>query len=120
LYKLNSNNKEVKKYAPQTMVNSPGGFLIQGDIKIGAQARILSDKDKNDLIKNLDKSKKILVSTIDSDSEAFKFATQILQFLKNQGYSATGIDRVSYTSSFVGVKVEAKETGDYEVRVGSL
>jgi len=68
----------------------------------GKQPRIINDLIGKQLEENLDRTKKIIITSILGDSEAFSFATQIKTYLQKNDYNIDGINQAVYSVPVLG------------------
>ncbi len=65
------------------------------------------------------KDKKISVSSVLGDQEAFQFATEIKEFLVLQGWKVSGVNQIVYSEPIIGVSYSIEEDGNLTLRIGS-
>lgn len=90
-------------------------------INVGTQQRNITQNTKNQLSSVLPKNKNqtIEVNSIDGDTEAFRFATQIKEYLESFGYSVSGINKRIYAKDLTDVHVYINPDGSVkEIVVG--
>lgn len=102
-------------------VNSFGqqGGITAGQVNIGLPPRRLAETQKQDLRGKLPRSKRIRVMAVMGDEEAFIFAQQIRDFLAQDGYDVSGIDRAMFDRPVVGHGIRPRDDGTLEVIVGA-
>jgi hypothetical protein len=117
-------NAVVQQSPPQTSTtteNQPNnvnsyfqtGGITAGQVIIAPPNRKLDQTNSTQLLNNLpDKNEKIDVTCVWGDSDSFQFATQILDFLKAQGYkSVEGVTQAMYTRPVLGQNIIRDTTG---------
>lgn len=87
-------------------------------VNIGNQSRILDEHNKKQLEENLEKDKKIIITSVLGDGEAFNFATQIKDYLLSAGYQAEGVNQAVYSSPVMGQGIQKNNDG-YNIVIGS-
>lgn len=101
-------NKKVQQQAQPIQVfnvsstNQHGG-ITAGFVNVGAQPRQVDARLRSRLQEMLpDKTKTVTVVSVMGDGEAFGFATQIKDFLTNQGYDVKGVNQSVFTAPVMG------------------
>lgn len=108
----------------QPMINvsstNQSGGITANQVNIGAIPRNLDENLKNQLLENLkNKSEKIDIASVMGDSEAFRFANQINDFLKNQGYlNVEGVSQAVYSKPMIGQYLN-RDTKGIKIIIGS-
>ncbi|MBS4042202.1 MAG: hypothetical protein KGZ59_05225 [Chitinophagaceae bacterium] len=103
LKKENSENEKDNHKVNVTSYNQQGG-ITANQVNIGSQPRILNLEVQNQLLQILEskKGQKITIVSIMGDGEAFSFATQIKNYLIEQGHIISGVDQSVYTEPVMG------------------
>ncbi len=83
------------------------------------QRRELTQEVGKQLEGLLDKNKTIHIVSLMGDSEAHGFASQIQNYLNQNGYKTDGINQAIFDRPVLGQNVRKTENGDYEVIIGS-
>ena len=86
--------------------NQSGGITAH-TVNVGSQARTLTPQLASQLEMELSKheGKKIIVTAVMGDQEAFQFANQILEHLRANGIIADGVNQAVYTSPVTGQRI---------------
>ena len=93
-----------------TSHNQQGG-ITAGQVNIGPQPRQLNEQGQTQILKNIPKDKKVTVTSVLGDGEAFQFASQIKAFLEQAGYDVTGVDQAVYTTPMNGQNIVTSDDG---------
>jgi hypothetical protein len=101
-------NKKTQEQAQRAQVfnvtsHYQSGGITAGVVNVGPQPRKIDAGLMNQLRQILpDKTKKVTVTTIMGDSEAFAFATQIKDYLVQQGYEVNGVNQAVFSGPVFG------------------
>jgi hypothetical protein len=111
---LNKSTRGTPKSSLSITVTSHGqrGGITAGVVSIGSQPRNLDAGFQNQLLHFLpEKDKQVTVTCVMGDGEAFRFATQIREFLVGQGYIVAGVKRAVFLAPVEGeiIDPEARE-----------
>jgi hypothetical protein len=99
--------------------NQSGGITAQ-NVTIEPTIRHMSDQVGQEIRLHIPTSAKVSVTSVLGDSESMQFATEVLQWLRANGYSrASGVDQAVYSVPVSGQHVEQKSSDEYEVVIGS-
>jgi hypothetical protein len=109
-------NKNQNQNISITSNNQSGGITAH-TVNIGSVRRQLDAASAQQLLQALPKNKPVKVVAVMGDQEAFAFATQILGYLKANGYQAEGVDQAVYSQPVVGQLINPTASG-FEVVVG--
>jgi hypothetical protein len=110
----NLNKKVQEKIEPTqefnvTSYNQKGG-ITAGIVNVGTQPRSLNIELQNQLHQFLpDKTKTVTVTCVMGDGEAFNFATEIKNYLINQGYRVNGVNQAIFLKPVIGQTFDAKK-----------
>jgi hypothetical protein len=106
--KFNSNNSAVNVTS-----NNQSGGITANQVNIGAIPRNLDDKTQNELLTIIKKKDEpIDISSVMGDAEAFRYANQINDFLKTQGYSKVdGVSQAIFSKPIIGQFIEKDSIG---------
>ncbi|MBW8010476.1 MAG: hypothetical protein FVQ83_04425 [Chloroflexi bacterium] len=89
--------------------NQQGG-ITAGIINVGSQPRNLNTKLQNQLLRAFpDKEGDVIVTSTLGDGEAHRFATQIKDFLVEQGYSINGVNQAVFSSQLEGQTIDPEK-----------
>lgn len=99
----NMGKEDKKTNISVTSYNQSGG-ITANQVNIGSNPRVLNSEVQNQLQQILSdrKGQTIKIVSVMGDGEAFNFATQIKNYLVNQGYIVSGIDQAIYTQPVMG------------------
>lgn len=105
-----SENLNMRVYAEtksnQTFVvtsHQQSGGITAGVVNVGPQQRSLDSTRMTQLNKLLtDKSKEVTVTCVLGDSESYKYAIQIKEYLLGQGFSVRGVNQAVFRSPKFG------------------
>jgi hypothetical protein len=65
-------------------------------------------------------SAKVTITALMGDGEAFNFATSVLNWMKENGYSnISGVDQAVYGQPVMGQNINKKSDNEYEIVIGS-
>jgi len=101
-------NKKIQKQAQPAQVfnvtsNNQSGGITAGVVNVEPQTRHIDAVLVNQLQQILpDKTKTVTVTSVMGDGEAFSFATQIKDFLVQQGYDVNGVNQSIFTAPVIG------------------
>ncbi len=98
--------------------NQSGG-ITAGIVNLGLQPRKLDNTSAAQLTQNLSKHKKIKITSVMGDQEAFNFGHQILSYLKENGYEAEGVNQAIYSQPVVGQFIENGESDSIDIIIGT-
>jgi excinuclease UvrABC ATPase subunit len=90
--------------------NQSGGITAY-NVNIGPQDRKLTESTGQQLIDELKKrpDKEITVTAVMGDGEAFRFASQVKNFLTEKGYDPKGVNQAVYTNPVEGQIINEKD-----------
>jgi hypothetical protein len=113
--KFNSNNSSVNVTS-----NNQSGGITANQVNIGAIPRTLDDKTQNQLLTILKKKDEpIDISSVMGDAEAFRYANQINDFLKTQGYSQVdGVSQSVFSKPIIGQFIDKDSVG-FKIIIGA-
>ncbi len=94
------------------------GGITAGQVNIGAQPRRLDDNGKAQLRQHLSKGKKITITAVLGDGEAFNFATEVMAFLQSEGYEVEGVNQSLYNKPVMGNNIVPKGDG-FDLIIGT-
>lgn len=109
------NDKEAKTNI--TSVNQSGGITAQ-TVNIGPQPRHLDTGTASNLESLLSKDKKITITAVLGDGEAFQFASEIVNYLKSRGYTVDGVNQSVYSQPVMGQIVQPTAAG-FDIIIGT-
>ena len=98
--------------------NQQGG-ITAGEVNIGPQPRNLNSDLQKQLRSHLPSGKKVTVTAVMGDGEAFQFAQQVKEFLVSQGYDVSGVDQAVYAQPVMGQNIERRSDDEYQVIIGT-
>lgn len=98
--------------------NQSGG-ITAGVVNLGPQPRRVDEQSGKQLLDNLKKGKKITITSVMGDQEAFNFGHQILNFLKGKGYNAEGVNQAIYSQPIIGQFIENKNPNQTDIIIGT-
>ena len=106
--KFNSNNSAVNVTS-----NNQSGGITANQVNIGAVPRNLDYETQNQLLTIIKKKDEpIDISSVMGDAEAFRYANQINDFLKTQGYSKVdGVSQAIFSKPIIGQFIEKDSVG---------
>lgn len=106
--KFNSNNSAVNVTS-----NNQSGGITANQVNIGAIPRNLDYETQNQLLTIIKKKDEpIDISSVMGDAEAFRYANQINDFLKTQGYSKVdGVSQAIFSKPIIGQFIEKDSVG---------
>ena len=109
-------NKNQNQNVSITSNNQSGGVTAH-TVNIGATPRQLNAASAQQLLQGLPRDKPVTVVAVMGDQEAFSFASQILNHLRANGYTVSGVDQAVYSQPMRGQFINPTATG-FEVVVG--
>lgn len=98
--------------------NQSGG-ITAGVVNLGTHPRKVDDQSGKQLLENLQKEKKIVITSVMGDQEAFNFGHQILNFLKEKGYNAEGVNQAIYSKPIIGQFIENQKVEQTDIIIGN-
>lgn len=98
--------------------NSQSGGITAGIVNLGPNSRHIDDGVKSQLKNTVDKSKKVVITAVLGDPEAFNFAHEVLKFLQDEQYNAEGVNQAIYSKPVIGQFIEQKP-GQVNIVIGS-
>lgn len=99
-----------------TSHNQRGG-ITAGVVNLGSQPRNLDKRLQDQLLQLLPgKDKDVSVTSVMGDGEAFRFATQIKDFLVGRGYTVAGVNRAVFR---VPVEGQSIDPDTRKIRIGT-
>ena len=116
--------KEKKESITQPTINvtsnNQSGGITANQVNIGSVPRNLDENFKRQLLEALTiKSEKIDIASVMGDSESFRFANQINDFLKSQGYiNVEGVSQAVYSKPVIGQFIDRDKIG-VKITIGS-
>ncbi len=118
--KINPNNMSSNEEKSNVTVNSynQSGGITANQVNIGKLARTLNVELQTQLQQLLaeNKTQEISITSVMGDGEAFGFATQIKNFLEQQGFIINGVNQAVYTQAVVGQSFNSK---NLEIIIGT-
>ena len=102
-----------------TFNNSGNNFGHMGNINIGKAPREIDQNFIQQFEKNFPTDKKYIVVAIFGDSEAFRFAHQIKNYMEGKNYAVKGVDQAAYSEPIKGLAYKEKNHDELEIIVGS-
>ncbi|TRX01200.1 hypothetical protein [Flavobacterium gawalongense] len=113
--KLNNSNPTVSVTS-----NNQSGGITANQVNIGAVPRNLDEKTQNQLLGILKKKNELIgISSVMGDSEAFKYANQINDFLKSQGYTKVeGVSQSVFNKPIMGQFINKDSIG-FKIVIGT-
>lgn len=100
-----------------TSFNQQGG-ITAGEVNIGPQPRNLNSDLQTQLRSQLPSGKKVSVTAVMGDGEAFQFAQQVKDFLIDQGYEVSGVNQAIFAQPVMGQNIERGDD-EYKVIIGT-
>lgn len=104
----NNLNKRIQEQTQPAQVfnvtsNNQSGGITAGVVNVGPKPRNIDAGLRKQLKQMLpDKIKRVTVTSVMGDGEAFSFATQIKNFLEQQGYEVNGVNQSVFTAPVIG------------------
>lgn len=111
----NVSEKEAKTNI--TSINQSGGITAH-TVNVGPQPRRLDAGTASNLENLLSKDKKIMITAVLGDGEAFQFASEILNHLKSRGYTVDGVNQAVYSQPVMGQIVQST-AGGFDIIIGT-
>lgn len=99
-------------------INQQGG-ITAGNVNIGSQQRTVTPANRDQLRQHVPKDKKVTVVAVMGDAEAFNYAQQIFEVLKQDGYNVSGVDQALHNPPIMGQVISPKGNDSIEVIVGT-
>ena len=99
-------------------VNQQGG-ITAGQVNIGKVPRTLNSDIKRQLRALVPSGSKVQVECALGDAEAYRFASEILEFFRGEGYDATGITQGVYVPPLPPQGVNKNTPGLIKIQIGS-
>ena len=99
--------------------NNQMGGITAHTVSIGARERVLSEEMKAQLIQQVKKGSRVVVTSVMGDQEALKLAEQCLNYLRSEGYAPEGVDQALFAQSLQGQRIQVHEDGSVEILIGS-
>ena len=109
-----------KKTIKVTSHNQQGGITAY-QVNIQPGDRVLNDQVVSQLQSKLDEQHftDIGITAVWGDQEAFRFATQIKNYLEAEGYSVKGVNQAMYSEPIQGQQIRsAGDDGVLEIVIG--
>lgn len=95
------------------------GGITAHTVNVNNSPRKMSDSLGSQLKEKISKDSKISIVAAMGDGEACSFAKQVLEWLKDDGYSnVLGVIQAIWTTPFKGQVVNKKSEEEYEIRIG--
>ncbi len=103
-----------------TSYNQQGGITAY-QVKIQPGDRQLTEANADRLERTLNDLEfvEIEVNAVMGDGEAFRFATQIMNFLTTKEFPVKGVNQAMYTAPVQGQKIEQHDNGLLRIVVGN-
>lgn len=101
--------------------NQSGGITAQtvNVTQQSQQLRHLNQFVEQDLVSKIPKNSNVKVTAVLGDQEAFAFATEVSQFLKNDQYNIEGPDQAVFNKPVVGQFIKQTPPNNYDIIIGS-
>lgn len=117
---LSPKDSLIKQPTVNVSSTNQSGGITANQVNIGAIPRNLDVNLKNQLLVNLkDKNEHIDIASVMGDSEAFRLANQINDFLKAQGYlNVEGVSQAMYSKPMIGQFLDRDANG-IKIVIGS-
>lgn len=89
-------------------------------MNFGSQPREL-DSNLQTQLKEIIKTKEVVVTSVMGDGEAFNFASQIKDYLEKEGFSVNGVNQAVYSKPISGQIVEPPkdEKDSFKIIIGN-
>lgn len=71
------------------------------------------------MVSKIPKNSNVKVTAVLGDQEAFAFATEVSQFLKNDQYNIEGPDQAVFNKPVVGQFIKQTHPNNYDIIIGS-
>jgi len=120
IIKSKTENQEMIVEDSQWSINTIGQ-IGDNSIQIGAEQRNITQDTKDQLSGVLpkDKNQAIDVNSIDGDPEAFRFASQIKEYIESLGYSVLGVSKRNYATDWTNTHIYTHPDGSVkEIIIG--
>lgn len=106
---------------PVTNVTSfyQSGGITAHTVNIPVPPRTLNAQLKQQLDEHTAGRKKISVTAVMGDGEAFQFANEILAYLKDKGLPADGVNQSVFNQPVGGQLLNPKPDGELEIIIGN-
>jgi len=97
---------------------SQSGGITAGEIHVGQQPRRFTPDVASQLRGLLPTGKKAVVTAVMGDQEAFRFASEIKDYLTSQGYEVDGVNQAIFSGPITGQIVRPTDIG-FEIVIGA-
>lgn len=106
-----SMNDDNEPNVSVTSYNQQGG-ITANQVTFGNQARWLSPelKQQLDSLSQINKNKEITIDAILGDGEAFRFASEVKQYLVSKGWNVNGVNQVVWGEPVFGQNINPEAT----------
>jgi len=103
------NTKRSHPENPPVNVSSTNqsGGITAANVNLGQPQRAITPAFEQELLRNIAGYKKVEVTCVLGDGEAFQFATAIVDYLKRKGTNVEGVNQAAFTRPVVGQIAEA-------------
>ena len=108
----------AKKHVNVTSYNQSGG-ITAGEIHVGEQARHITPEVASQLYQHLPKDKKVSITAVMGDQEAFRFANEVKDYLSSKGYTVDGVSQSIYSRPVVGQTINRNDDGGFDIIIGA-
>lgn len=99
--------------------NNQMGGITAGTVNFGNRQRVMNEKLGEGLMSNIPNDKEVTVTAVMGDGEAFEFANQVLEWLKNNGYTnVKGVDQAVFPKPITKQTIVQKGEG-FHVIIGT-
>ena len=118
---MSGQEEKEKRDIHVTSYGQQGGITAY-QVNLQPGDRRLSDKVANDLEDRLNSLdfKSVEVNAVMGDGEAFRFASQIKNFLVSKGFDVKGVNQVIYSAPVQGQTIESpNDAGIIKVIIGN-
>ena len=90
-----------------TSFNQAGGITAH-TVNVGPQSRGMTPQFEQELMRIAAGHKKITVTCVLGDGEAFQFASAITNYLKGKGFNVDGVNQAVYMQPVMGQQMSIK------------
>jgi spore coat protein CotF len=111
-----------KGSASISVINNGVNNGVMAGVFIGSQPRQMNETAAASLKSQIPVSAKVTITSVMGDGEAFAFATEVMKWMKQNGYSKIdGVNQAVYSQPVLGQSINKKPgvENEYEIVVGT-
>jgi hypothetical protein len=115
--KMNNDNNKINVTS-----NNQSGGITAHTVNVGPQPRQMNQEVAASLKQNIPASAKVTITSVMGDGEAFAFATQVMQWMKKNGYAnVDGVNQAIYSAPVMGQGINKKPGSEnaYDIVIGT-